>query len=155
VTSQAGLSATTPVLTLYNPLNSGVYAVLLYAGAVFPVAFAAAADVWLAANLDTSKAAVTGTAAVAYNLLLGSSGASKCSPLLAATLPAAPVAIAQLGVGLTGAITTIPSRDPIGRWFNGGIILAPNTAISIQTSTASGSSGMLCEFVWEELTIDG
>lgn len=152
VTSQAGLSATTPVLTLYNPASSGKLGILWYAGAQFSVAFAAAAAVWLAANTNTAAAAVTGTETTTHrNLKLGTSANNAIKAYLAATLPAAPVAIAQLGVGLTGAITTMPTNYPMERWFNGSIILQPNTAISIQTSTASGASGTFCEFIWEEI----
>lgn len=152
VTSQAGLSATTPVLTLFNPPSSGVNCVLWYAGATFSVAFAAASAVHLAANTNTAAATTTGTATTAHrNLLLGSSNGCKATPLLAATLPAAPVAVATLGMGLTGAITTVPQLQTLERWFDGGIVLKPNTAVSIQTSTASGASGTWCEFIWEEV----
>jgi len=150
VTSQAGLSATTPVLTLYNPLGSGKNGILWYAGATFTVAFATAGAIWLAANTNPAAAAVTGTAMTTQrNLKLGGS-LPGLTPLLAATLPAAPVGIALLGVGLTGAITTIPHLQALGRWFDGGIVIAPGTAISIQTGVASGASGTFCEYVWEE-----
>lgn len=150
VTSQAGLSATTPVLTLYNAAGSGVNGFLWFAGASMAVANAAAAAVWLAAGTVVTAAAVTGTATTAHrNLKLG--GATPTlQPLLAATLPAAPVGISLLGMGLTGAITTVPASGIIGRWFNGGLVIAPGTNISIQTSTASGASGLWCEYIWEE-----
>lgn len=153
VTSQAGLSATTPVLTLANPAGSGVKGKLWFAGAGFLVAFAAAAIVELAAGTDSAAAGVTGTLTTAHrNLKLGGLNAqgNKIVPLLAATLPAAPVGIAVLGVGLTGAITTIPAVPTLGRWFHGSLLIMPGTNISIQTSTASGASGMVCEFIWEE-----
>jgi hypothetical protein len=152
VTSQAGLSATTPVLTLANPASSGKNLVLWYAGANMLVANAAAAAVFLAAGTDTAAAAVTGTLTTAHrNLKLGAANNPAARTFLAATLPAAPVAIAILGAGLTGAITTVPSVQSIERWFNGSVILKPGTNISIQTSTASGASGLLCEFIWEEV----
>ncbi len=154
VTSQAGLSATTPVLTLYNPADSGVNLVLWYASAIFMVAFAATSEVWLAASTDATAAAVTGTATTTdRNMLIGSSGNQKASPLLAATLPAAPIALSQLGVGLTGAITTAPVANAVERWYDGGIILKPNTAVSIQTGTASGAIATLCEYIWEEVAV--
>lgn len=150
VTSQAGLSATTPVLTLVNPAGSGVNGFLWFAGAQFTVAPATAGAVWLAANTNLVAAAVTGTLTTAHrNLKLGG-GTPTLIPMLAATLPAAPVAIALLGVNLTGAITTIPTLETLGRWFNKGIILAPGSAISIQTGVASGASGMFCNYIWEE-----
>ena len=152
VTSQAGLSATTPVLTLYNPLGSGVNCVLWYAGATFSVAFATAGAVWVAAGTNVAAAAVTGTATTAHrNLKLGTASNPAASPLLAATLPAAPVAIALLGMGLTGAITVAPQIQTLERWFNGSVILTPGTNISVQTGVASGASGTFIEFIWEEV----
>lgn len=154
ITTQAGLSATTPALTLYNPAGSGVVGVLIYAGFVASVAFAAASVIWLGANTTLSATAVTGTLTTAHrNGLLGGGTGNKVQSLLAATLPAAPVAIASLGVGLTGAITTIPSISTSGRYFDGGIILYPGSALSFQTSTASGASGFFGEFIWEEVII--
>ena len=152
VASQAGLSATTPVLSLYNPLGSGKNAVLWYAGCTPLVAFAAAAAIFLAAGTNLAAAPVTGTAATSRNLKLGGAAPS-ISAFLAATLPAAPVAIGLLGGGLTGAITTLPGITPYERWYNGGVILQPGSNISIQTSTASGALGLLCEFIWEEVEI--
>ena len=151
ITTQAGLSATTPALTLFNPPSSGVNMCLWYAGATFSVAFAAASAVFVAVNTNTAAAVVTGTATTAHrNMKLGAASNPACVPLLAATLPAAPVALCLLGTGLTGAITTVPSVTPLGRWFDGSVILTPNSAVSIQTSTASGASATFCEYIWEE-----
>lgn len=154
ITSQAGLSATTPALTLFNPKGSGVNAVLLYAGATFTVAFATAGAIWVAVGTNIAAADVTGTATTAHrNLLLGNGSQPKIQVLLAATLPAAPVAICTLGVGLTGAITTIPQIQTLGKWFDGGLVLAPGANLSIQTGVASGASGTFCEYVWAELPL--
>jgi hypothetical protein len=153
VASQAGLSATTPVLTLYNPASSGKNLVLWFAGASFDIAFAATGAVWLAAGTDTTDDPVTGTlSTITKNCLLGGSGGAALV-YLAATLPTAPVAVSLLGMGLTGAITTIPQLQTLGRWFDGSIILKPNTNISLQTGVASGASGMFCEYVWEEIDV--
>jgi hypothetical protein len=152
VTSQAGLSATTPVLTLYNPSGSGVNAHLVFAGGTYTVAFATAGAIFLAANSNTAAAATTGTATTAHrNAVLGGA-APVCTPLLAATLPAAPVAIDILGTGLTGAITTVPGMPTFGKWYSGSVILQPNTAVSIQTGVASGASGLFCTFAWKEVS---
>ena len=151
VTSQAGLSATTPVLTLANPAGSGKNLILWYAGASFTVAFATAGAIFAAVGTNTIAAAVTGTKTTAHrNLKLGG-GEPSIVPLLAATLPAAPVAVGILGAGLTGAITTIPGVPSYERWFNGSIIITPGTNFSLQTGVASGASGMFCEYVWEEV----
>lgn len=156
VTSQAGLSATTPVLTLANPAGSGVRGRLWYAGATFSVAFATAGAVFLAAGTNTALAAVTGTLTTAHRKLkMGGvdSQGNRINAFLAATLPAAPVAISILGVGLTGAITTVPQIQALGRWFNGAVLIEPGTNISIQTGVASGASGTFCEYIWEEQDI--
>lgn len=154
VTSQAGLSATSPVLTLYNPLGSKTVGRLWYAGATFSVAFATAGAIWLAAGTSAVAAAVTGTLTTTHrNLKLGGLDAqgNRIVPMLAATLPAAPVAISLLGVGLTGAITTIPFiGGQVGRNYGGALRIEPGTNLTIQTGVASGASGMFCEFVWEE-----
>lgn len=152
IATQAGLSATTPALTLFNPKGSGVNASILYAGCVVSVAFAAASVIWLAANTNIAAADVTGTASTAVRCgLLGNAKNPSCSALLAATLPAAPVAVATIGIGLTGAITTTPGYGQIGRFFDGTLVLAPGTAISFQTSTVSGAAAFFGEIVWEEV----
>ena len=152
VASQAGLSATTPVLTLFNPLASGKLLVVWFVGAAMSVANAAAAAIHVAVNTDVSAAAVTGTATTTHrNCLLGATGNPQARTFLAATLPAAPVSIGTLGVGITGAITVASTSPVHGRWYNGGLILMPNTALSVQTKTASGALGLWAEYTWEEI----
>lgn len=156
VTSQAGLSATTPVLTLANPAGSGVKGKLLYAGATFTVIFAAVATVWVAVGTNVAAAVVTGTKSTAHRRTrLGGldDAGNAIQVLLAATLPAAPVAISLLGAGLTGAVNLFPQMPTMGRWYNGAIEIMPGTNLTIQTSAASGASGMWCEYIWEEEAI--
>lgn len=154
VTSQAGLSATTPVLTLFNPKGSGVNASVIYAGAVFTVAFATAGAIWAAVNTDLGSADVTGTLTTAHRCgLAGNNRQPRVQAMTAATLPAAPVGVALLGVGLTGAITLDSQLPGVGRFFDGSLIIAPGGALSIQTGVASGTNGMFCEYVWEEIDI--
>ena len=154
VTSQAGLSLTTPVLTLYNPTGSGVTGRLWMACAQFEVVFAAVASVWLCAGTNTVAAAVTGTLTTAHrNMKLGGTNAqgNKIVPFLAATLPAAPVAIDLLGVGGTGAIVLLPISAPLRVWYPAPILMREGTNISIQTSAASGTSSTLCSYIWSEV----
>ena len=154
VASQTTLSATTPVLTLANPLGSGVNAVVWFVGAGMSVGNAAAAPMLVAVNTNTAAAAVTGTATTTHrNMLLGGNGTPKCKSFLAATPPAAPVSIGTLGIGLTGAITTSTTAPFYGRWYDGALILGPNTALSVQTLTASGALGLWCEYIWEEFPV--
>ena len=160
VASQAGLSLTTPVLTLANPAGSGVTGRLWYAGYVNEVVNGAAATAWLAVGTNTIAAAVTGTLTTTHrNLKLGSAGivagaqGNRIVPFLAATLPGVPVGLFILGVGLTGAITTVPNLDPSGRLFNGSVLIQPGDNISIQFSTATGALSTSCEYIWEECNL--
>ena len=154
VASQAGLSATTPVLTLANPVGSGVNAVIWFVGAAMSVVNVAAAAIHVAVNSNTAAAAVTGTLTTTHrNMLVGASGNPKCNTFLAATLPTVPVSIGTLGIGLTGIITTALTSPVYGRWYDGGLILKPNTNLTLQTKTASGALGLWCEYIWEEFPV--
>lgn len=154
VASQAGLSVTTPVLTLANPLGSGVNAVIWFVGAAMSVANAAAAAIHVAVASDTTDSPVTGTATVTHrNMFIGASGNPKCNTFLVATLPTVPVSIGTLGVGITGAITVATTSPVHGRWYDGGLILKPNTNLTLQTKTASGALGLWCEYIWEEFPV--
>jgi len=151
-TTQAGYSATT-VFALANPPGSDVNLVIHWAGYATLVAWAAAAIVGLGLSTNVVAAAVSGTDAVVRALGLGISVAARGRAYTAATLPATPVVGPLLGVGLTGAITTVPNTPIYGRYFRPGeLVLLPGTAVSIQTSTASGSSGLIAEIIWEEVT---
>jgi hypothetical protein len=150
-TVPAGLSVSPTTVTLFNPKNSGVNGIIMYAAIDFIVAFAAGAAVWVAANSNIVAADVSGTIATPQNALIGSGKQATIKAFTAATLPAAPVAIAQLGAGLTGAITTAPTQQPFYREFAGGLILGPGGALSFQASTAGGASGALGEWGWEEV----
>lgn len=152
VTSQAGLSLTTPVLTLFNPKGNNKAAVLIWAGGVEIVATATTHVVWLAANNNIAAAAVTGTAStVTANALIGNGNNPSITVLTAATLPAAPIAVAMLGTLGTVAVTSWAQGQVFGKYFDGSVILAPGGALSIQTSAASGTNGLLCEYIWEEI----
>lgn len=152
VTSQAGLSATTPVLTLWNPPGSGIRIEVWKVSATFTVAFATAGAIWTAVGTSSVAAEVTGTLTTAHrNLRLGSSQGCMAKTFLAATLPAAPVAIDLLGVGLTGAITTIPHLQALEAWYDGALVLEENSNLTVQTGVASGASGMFCGYIWEEV----
>lgn len=150
-----GLSATTPVLTLYNPAGSGVTGRLWKVAFVNEVANAAAAAIWLAAGSNTVGATTTGTITTAHRCskLGGITPASQGNRIVAlvdATLPAAPVAIDLLGVALTGAITTVPSYKALSKWYYGGLLIQPGCNISVQSSTVTEASSSYVSFMWEE-----
>lgn len=147
VTTQAGLSATTPALTIANHVASGKVVRLWYVSASGLVASVAAAQIWAAlGGYSTTKVTET-TLATVRNMKTGDDSLPQgVAALSVATLPAAPVAIGQLGAQLTGAITTVPTIAPFERWYNGALRIAPGFNFSIQTSTATT---LFCEYIFE------
>ena len=91
VTTQAGLSATTPALTLYNPPGSTVNLVLWSFGGAIQASPAAAATVMLAMNLPALAGVTTGPVTVTNALITN----------------------ANIGLGLTGTstVTTLASGN--------------------------------------------
>lgn len=146
VTTQAGLSATTPALTLYNPVGSIFNLVLLTVTIAITSTPGGAAGLMLAYNLPTAAAPTATTNATIQNALTSSlaTGVGQCYRI--ATLATAPLALRFMG-GPTGASITG------GQWVDnvdGGIIVGPGVALSIQTTAALA---LLAGFVWEEVRI--
>lgn len=147
VTTQAGLSATTPALTLANRVNSGKTIRLWYVSCTSLVAAGAAAAVWATLGGYSATAVTETTAATTRNMKTGDAGApSGVAALAVATLPAAPVAVGVLGAQTTAAITTAPNGSFYERWYNGALRIAAGYNFSIQTSTAST---LFCEYIFE------
>lgn len=147
VTTQAGLSATTPALTIANRVGSGKVVKLWYSGATGLVASAAAAEIWACLGGYSSTLVTETTLATVRNAKTGDTGMPPGVIALAvATLPAAPVAIAQLGAQLTGLITTVPVVAPFGRWWAGALWINEGYNFTIQTSTATT---LFCDYTFE------
>jgi hypothetical protein len=111
--------------------------------------------VLLAAGTNSIAANTTGTLTTAHRCLkMGgitpASQGNRVVALLTATLGSVPVAIDVLGAGLTGAISTTPSIPALAKCYYGALLIQPGCHISIQTGTASGTSGLVCSYVWEE-----
>lgn len=152
VASQSGLSAATPVLTLYNP-SSAVLLSLLMVTVVLDIAVAAGGCIPVVA-LNTAAPTALGSAATVRNYFGNNDTSPLGSALLAPTLAAAPVAVALLGFQGSAA-TTVPYNGGVfQRDFKGGLLLPVGCAMSVQTLlNASGAVGMLCEYVWEEIPL--
>ena len=151
-TMPAGLSTAPTTVTLFNPKGNNKLAVIWFGGVVTLVATTAAAAIWVAANNNIAAAAVTGTAGVPANCLIGNGNTPSILTFTAATLPAAPVAIDVLGAFLTGAITVDTQVAALGKWYDGALIIAPGGALSFQASTAS-AAGAFGSWIWEEIPI--
>lgn len=146
VTTQAGLSATTPALTLSNPTNSGYYASLLQITIALNAAPAAATTLCLA--LNSNAAAPTSTTVA--NIVNGSNGGpvnNAVGCFRVATLAAAPVATKFLAF-VTAAALVDSNTFVID--LGGSDLLLPGSQWSIQATTAVA---IFASFTWEEVPI--
>lgn len=147
VTTQAGLSATTPALTLYNPSNSGVNLVLLTVTLDITSSPAAATAFCLAFNALNATAPSATTASTVTSNILGETTSPKGQCYRIATLAAAPTAFRFIG-GVTGAsaISGVQLIDHI----DGEYVIPPGVAVSIQSSAAAA---IVASFSWKEIKI--
>ncbi len=146
VTTQAGLSATTPALTLYNPVGSGVNLVLLNVSVNVTTAPAAVAGLMLAFNALNATPPATTTTATVTNAIIGFTGTPKGQCFRIATLAAAPVAfnfIGSVGAASTALTTLFTNID-------GLVIIPPGVAISIQSTSAIA---ITANYTWKEISL--
>lgn len=147
VTTQAGLSATTPALTLYNPVNSGVNLVLMTVCVDITTSPAAAAGLMLAYNLISAAAPTSVTNATITNAIIGGNKAPSGKCYIVATLAAAPLAFRMIG-GTTGAaaIGAVQLIDHV----DGEVIIPQGGCISVQSTSAAA---ILASMTWEEVVV--
>jgi hypothetical protein len=156
VTTQAGVSASSPTISLYNPSNSGKNLVVLDVGINVMSAPAAAAQFSLAYNVTPSSgvnyssttnmgyvtAASVGISTVATSK--GYVGTMKAICTLQGYLPATPTPFRYLG-GTTGAaaISGVVFTDST----SGKVVVPPGGLISIQSSSAAA---LQAHILWRE-----
>lgn len=145
VTTQAGLSATTPALTLYNPVGSGVIGVLKRVRIGVTASPAAAAVFMLAYNLANAAAPTLTTLANVTNSKLDSKKLPTLQCARVATLAAAPLMCAILEGGPAGASAISAGRAETE--FDGGILIPPGVCVSVQSTSAAA---ILASFEWSE-----
>lgn len=152
----AGLSGSPTTTTLVNPAGSGINGVIYYASVTSMITWSAAAVVWIAESIGL---AVTSSApGLVTNVLTGAQKGGKIVPFTTATIgsPTAPTnVLMSLGVGITGAMTTVPQIAPLGGFIDGAIVVAPGNTLSFQASTQSGG-GVASAFglwIYEEVPL--
>ena len=152
-TTSAGLTTTQTGLLLLNPNNSTVNLVVNKVGYCFLVAFAAASAIGIQAGTQSTAAlsGLTTTNTQIKSNIIGNPISSQALTYSAATTTA-PWVQMLFGSGLTGAITTTPA---VYSFFDleGGLIIPPGGWIATYTSTASGASGTLASFTYEEVPL--
>jgi len=153
-TTSAALSTTFTGLLLLNPNNSQVNLVINKVGYSFLVAFTAAAAIGLqVGNQSTAVlSGLTTTNTQTRNNFLGAPNSTIGLTYSAATTTA-PALLHLFGAGLTGAITTVPQIPGFFIDLEGSVIVPPGAWIGTYTSTASGASGTLASFSYEEVPI--
>lgn len=124
------------------------------------VIFAAAAIAWVGVT-PPNVTAPTWTTYLTPSNCRGGLGGSRVIPMSGTiVLPTTPTILADLGVGLHGAITTqaqagaiASQQQPQGfaRFFDGAIGVGPGGTLSFQVSTAGGASGCAATWIWEEI----
>ncbi len=174
VTTQAGVSATTPALTLFNPhastVNLVLWAVDINITTEAAAAFMLAYNPPLLAGVPTGP--VTLTNANITNAILGqgipgtttvvsTQGGNQGQCFRAATLSAAPIAFRYLGrhsftAAGSGAGAASASPDAFGGMpgsfpIDGEIVIPPGVAMSIQ---ATAAVAITCAFTWEEVPLN-
>lgn len=153
VTTQAGVSVSSPTLSLYNPPNSGKNLVLLDVGIGVTASPAAAASFFLAYNISVSsginQAGFTVTTPIMTSALVGKSTSTATTTSIATckiqgVLPATPIAFRYLG-GTTGAsaIGGVVFTDTT----QGKVVIPPGAIISIQSTSAAA---LVADFLWRE-----
>lgn len=154
VGTQAGVSISSPTISLYNPSGSGKNVVVLEVTPVFMASPAAAAAFALAYNLAPSSGTATGVAGgtgVPGNVtsaLVGKStgtltnASARC--VLQGILPATPTLFRYLS-GVTGAsaIGGLNAADQT----QGKIVIPPGGLISLQTTSSVSAQASI---VWRE-----
>lgn len=142
------LSATYTGHLIYNPLGSGVNAILLQCSVAVATAPAGISNMHYEGTLITQTTApTTNTTNTVFNNLFGNTSVAQSSSYNVSTLPAAPVAVRALGGGpnATGSVTTPFIVDDIA----GLMIVGPGTYVGLGYLTTAIS--VIASFTWAEL----
>jgi hypothetical protein len=158
-TPPSSLGSLAATCGLYNPINSGVNAIIDDIYFTWGGAPSAAANIFLVANTAVTTTPTPLTAATARQAMLNRPGlgfapsvgpiglSTGCFivPFTACTLPSAPFALRIISVILaSGATAMPPTLDEVA----GRIVLAPGSIISIAASTTTPA--VAASFTWEE-----
>lgn len=145
--------------TLWNPLGSGVNLSLIclelsyVSGNHAPGAFEWAYTANAGAAAATGSPIATATLVASTPMLVGSGnvGAGLWSPTTN-TFTAAPSFFRPIGIGLhTGVAATAINPSRIREYYDGDLVLAPGTALSLCYQTTTTTALFQVGVVWEEV----
>lgn len=143
-----GLATTYTGICLVNPIGSTVNLVIENVGAAFIVAPAAALAFGIAVGYNAVTAVTATTPITPRNEFVGVGAAGTGLANAAATLPTAPTVERILGSVGAAILAGSMSFE-----IKGGILLPPGGYAILYTSAASGASGFLGSFSWEEVPV--
>jgi hypothetical protein len=153
IANQAGVTHTAAMATIFigicvgNPASSTVNLHILGFSWALLVANAAAAGIGIMTGVGTITAALT-----PRNRYVGGA-AGQALATGGQTLPGTPVLEQVFGQVGTFAITSWPPLTGGLMDLGGSLILPPNTFVASYMTTASGASGFIGSFLWEEVPI--
>lgn len=147
IATSTGLSTTQTGFTLTNPAGSGKNLVILQTNIALASAPAGAAPVVYAANVNPVATAVTQTTPLTVrSAVLGRTKTGAGLAASAVTLPAAPVVVRSAAGPVAGSSISPPYiKDDV----NGALVLAPGSAISLNSLTTAISA--VISMVWKEV----
>lgn len=146
---------TTPSVTLWNPLGSGVNLRVLrvtvgYISGTMP----AGSVVYTYNNNNTATNPSGGTAITPVNGLVGAGNASKAKCGFGQTVTGTPIMGETLFSSFAELATTANGFQPIVDDVDGRYIIQPSNGLNIAAISTAGSSPVItASFFWEEVTI--
>jgi len=143
---------TTAAFTLYNPKNSGVHLAILRTTMGYVSGTLGAGTIFYVANVDSAAAAVTGTAIVPVNRLLGNGASATGKAFTTATLPATPTIVGTLWSLQASLATTAVAPWMAAHDVEGAILISAGCALSLEAVAAAGTTPLVVYgMVWEEV----
>lgn len=158
MTAATGVSAasltqtTTGQFTLANPTGSNRNCRVLQCTVGYVSGTFGAGNLTYSVNSNPLAAAVTGTAIVPVNNLVGTANSAAAKPFTTSTLPVAPTPIRNLAnIGAWVGTTASPLWN-ITDDVDGAIVLTPGSAVTVTGTTAAGTTPVIVvSMMWEEL----
>ena len=153
------LTTAAVTVTLYNPTGSGVNLSWLQTAIAFTalqVTTSTLETLVYAANTDPTFAIPTGmTQLTARPALIGAPYTSQGRAFSAATTPAAPVVIRIFPLTAYCTVTTQLAESGLAAtdYVDGAIVLAPNTACTIQELATTTQATGIISIVWAEIPV--
>ena len=144
ITFGTALTATAVTFTLGNPTGSGYVLSVLSCGLTVITSTTAGSIVYASSAIHTA----VGTALGITNNYIGGGSSGVGLASAACTLPAAPVAFRTLA---HGPVTATASTGSLRDYVNGGIVIYPGNAVTIQGITIAGTG--IIDMQWEELAL--